>query len=75
MFFSFISYYINYTNMLYYYIKTILLYDFHYTFRNFYFRKASIISLVSIDIISMFILFILIKAKLNILNIFSRFYI
>ena len=59
--------------MLYYYTKTILLYDFHYTFRNFYFYKASIISLVSINIVSIFILLIFIKVKPNILDIFSRF--
>ena len=61
--------------MLYYYTKTILPYDFYYTFRNFYFRKASIISLVSIDVISMFILLILIEVKSNILDIFFKFYI
>ena len=61
--------------MLYYYTKTILSYDFYYTFKNFYFRKASIISLISINIISIFILLILIKVKSNTLNIFSRFYI
>ena len=61
--------------MLYYYTKAILLYDFYYTFKNFYFYKAFIIPLVSMNIISIFILLIFIKVKSNILNIFSRYYI
>ena len=73
MFFPFISYYINYTNMLYYYTKAILPYDFYYTFRNFYFYRAFIVSLISVNIISMFILLILIEVKPNILNVFSKF--
>ena len=59
--------------MLYYYTKTILLYDFYYTFKNFYFYKAFIIFLVSIYITSIFILLIFIKVKFNILDIFFKF--
>ena len=73
MFFSFISYYINYTNILYYYTKAILLYDFYYTFRDFYFYRASIISLISVNVVSIFTLLVFIEVKSNILNIFSRF--
>ena len=61
--------------MLHYYTKAILLYDLYYIFRNFYFYKAFIISLVSINIISIFTLLFFIKVKPNILDIFSRFYI
>ena len=60
--------------MLYYYIKAILPYDFHYTFRNFYLYKVFIISLIDINIVSIFILLIFIKVKFNILDIFFRFY-
>ena len=73
MFFSFISYHINHTNIFYYYTKAILPYDFYHTFRNFYFYRAFIISLISVNVISIFILLILIKVKFNILNIFFRF--
>ena len=75
MFFPFISYHINYINVLYHHTKAILPYDFHYTFGNFYFYKAFVVSLVSIDIVSMFILLILIEVKPNMSDIFSRFYI
>ena len=75
VFFSFIPYYIDYANILYYYTKAILPYDFYHTFENFYFRRASIISLVSINTISIFALPILIEVESNTLNIFSRFYI
>ena len=59
--------------MLYYYTKTILLYNFHHTLRNFYFRRVFIISLVSIDIVSIFILLIFVEVKSNTLDILSRF--
>ena len=73
VFFPFISYYIDHTNVLYYYTKAILPYNFHYTFGNFYFYRAFVVSLISIDAISMFILLVFIEVKPNISDIFSRF--
>ena len=73
IFFSFISYHVNYTNILYYYTEAILLYDFRYTFGNFYFYRAFVISLVSVNAISMFILLVFIEVEPNILDVFPRF--
>ena len=60
--------------MLYYYAKAILLYNLYYTFKNFYLYRVLIVSLISINIISIFILLIFIEVEPNILDIFSRFY-
>ena len=73
VFFPFISYYVDYANVLYYYTEAILLYDFRYTFWNFYFYRAFIISLVSVDTVSMFAWLVFIEVKPNILDVFSRF--
>ena len=59
--------------MLHYYTKAILLYNFYYTFRNFYFRKVFVVSLMGIDLVSIFTLLILVEVESNILDIFSRF--
>ena len=73
VFFPFISYYVNHANVLYYYTEAILLYDFHYTFWNFYFYRAFVISLVSIDVVSMFIWLVFIEVEPDTLDVFSRF--
>ena len=73
VFFPFISYHINHTNVLYYYTKTVLPYNFRHTFENFYFYRAFVVSLVSIDAVSMFILLVFIEVKSNTSNVFSRF--
>ena len=73
VFFPFISYYIDQTNMLYYYTKAILLYDLHYTFRNFYFCRVFVVSLISMNAVSMFVLLVLIEVEPNTLDVFSRF--
>ena len=73
MFFPFISYYIDYTNVLYYYTEAILPYDFRHTFGNFYFCRAFVVSLVSIDAISMFILLVFIEVEPNTSDVFSGF--
>ena len=59
--------------MLYYYTKAILLYDFYYTLRNFYFRRVFIVSLISIHAVSIFVLLVLIEVESNTSDIFSRF--
>ena len=74
IFFSLILYQINHTNILYYYAKAILLYNLYYTFKNFYLYRVLIVSLISMNIISIFILLIFIEVEPNILDIFSRFY-
>ena len=73
VFFPFISYYINHTNVLYYHTKTILPYDFRYTFENFYFYRAFVVSLVSVDAISIFALLVFTEVKPNTSNVFPRF--
>ena len=73
VFFPFISYHIDHTNMLYYHTKAILPYNFRHTFRNFYFYRAFVVSLVSVDAISIFILLVFIEVKLNTSNVFPRF--
>ena len=73
VFFSFISYHINHANILYYHTKAVLSYDFYHTFGNFYFCRAFIVSLVSVNVISMFIWLVFIEVKFNMLDIFSRF--
>ena len=73
VFFPFISYYIDYTNVLYYYTKAVLLYNFRYTFENFYFCRAFVVSLISVDAVSIFVLLVFIEVKSNILDVFSRF--
>ena len=59
--------------MLYYYTKAILLYDFRYILRNFYFCRVFIISLMSVNVVSIFVLLILIEVEPNTLDVFSRF--
>ena len=59
--------------MLYHYTKAILPYDFHHTLRNFYFRRVFVVSLISINAISIFALLVLIEVEPNISNVFSRF--
>ena len=59
--------------MLYYYTEAILLYNFRYTFGNFYFYKAFIVSLVSVDAVSVFILLVFIEVEPNTLDILSGF--
>ena len=73
VFFSFISYYIDHANMLYYHTKAILPYDFHYTFWNFYFCRAFVISLVSVDAVSIFVWLVFIEVEPDTSNVFSRF--
>ena len=73
VFFSFIPYYVGQTNMLYYYTKAILPYDFHYTLRNFYFRRVFVVSLISVNAVSIFILLILIEVEPDTSDVFSRF--
>ena len=73
VFFPFISYYIDYINVLYYYTKAVLLYDFRYTFGNFYFYRAFVVSLISVDAISIFILLVFIEVESNTSDVFSRF--
>ena len=73
VFFPFISYHVDYTNMLYHYTEAILLYDFRHTFGNFYFYRAFVVSLVSVDAVSIFTLLVFIEVKSNISNVFSRF--
>ena len=72
MFFSFIPYCINHANILYYHTEAILPYDFHHTFGNFYFCRASIIPLVSVNAVSIFALLILVEVKPNTSDVFSR---
>ena len=73
VFFPFISYYIDYANVLYYYTEAVLPYDFRHTFGNFYFCRAFIISLISVDAVSMFVLLVFIEVEPNTLDVFSRF--
>ena len=73
MFFPFISYYVDYANVLYYYTEAILPYDFRHTFENFYFCRAFVVSLVSVDTVSMFVLLVFIEVEPNTSNVFSRF--
>ena len=54
IFFPFISYHVNYANVFYYHTEAVLPYDFHHTFENFYFCRAFVISLMSVDTVSMF---------------------
>ena len=61
--------------MFHYYAKTLLPYNLSHTFWNFYLSEVLIIFLMGIDMASMLTLFILIKVKLNILDIFSRVYV
>ena len=75
VFFSFIPYYVGQTNMLYYYTEAILPYDFRYTLRNFYFRRVFVVSLMSVNAISIFTLLVLVKVEPDTSDIFSRFYI
>ena len=75
VFFPFISYYIDQTNMLYYYTKAILLYDFHHTLRNFYFRRVFVVSLISVNAVSIFALLIFAEVEPNTSDVFSRFYV
>ena len=72
MFLSFVFNQIYYTNVFYYYAKTILPYNLSYTFQNLYFSGVLIISLISINTFRIFTLFVLIKVESNSLNIFSR---
>ena len=73
VFFPFISYYVNHANVLYYHTKAILPYDFYYTFWNFYFCRAFIISLVSVDAVSIFAWLVFIEVEPDTLDVFSRF--
>ena len=59
--------------MLYYYTKAILLYDFRHTLRNFYFRRVFVVSLISMNAVSIFTLLVLIEVESNTLDVFSRF--
>ena len=73
VFFPFISYYINHANVLYYHTEAVLPYDFRHTFGNFYFCRAFVVSLVSVDAVSMFVLLVFIEVEPNTLDVFSRF--
>ena len=73
VFFPFISYHIDHTNVLYHHTEAILPYNFRYTFGNFYFYRAFVVSLISVDAISIFVLLVFIEVKSNISNVFSRF--
>ena len=59
--------------MLYYYTEAVLPYDFHYILGNFYFYRAFVISLVSMDAISIFVLLVFIEVESNTSNVFSGF--
>ena len=48
-------------------------YDFHHTFWNFYFCRAFVISLVSVDTVSMFAWLIFTEVEPDMLDIFSGF--
>ena len=73
VFFPFISYYIDHINVLYYYTEAVLPYDFRYTFGNFYFYRAFVVSLISVDTVSIFILLVFIEVESNTSDIFSKF--
>ena len=72
IFFSFVLNQAYHINVFYYYTKTILLYNLGYTFQNLYLNKVLIIFLMNMNIFYMFTLFILIKVKFNLLDIFFR---
>ena len=73
VFFPFISYHVDHANVLYHYTKAILPYDFRYTFGNFYFYRAFVVSLVSVDVVSMFALLVFIEVEPDTLDVFPRF--
>ena len=73
VFFPFISYHVDHANVLYHYTKAILPYDFRYTFWNFYFCRAFVISLVSVDAVSMFAWLVFIEVEPNTSDVFSGF--
>ena len=73
MFFPFISYYVDHANVLYYHTEAILPYDFRHTFGNFYFYRAFVVSLVSVNAVSMFVLLVFIEVEPNTSDVFSRF--
>ena len=73
VFFPFISYYVDYANVLYYYTEAVLPYDFRYTFGNFYFYRAFVVSLVSVNAVSMFVLLVFIEVESDTLDVFSGF--
>ena len=50
-----------------------MLYDFRYTFGNFYFYRAFVVSLVSVDAVSMFILLVFIEVEPNTSDVFFGF--
>ena len=61
--------------MLYHYTEAILPYDFHYTLRNFYFRRVFVVSLMSVNAVSMFALLIFVEVEPDMSDVFPRFYI
>ena len=73
VFFPFISYHVDYANVLYHHTKAILPYDFRYTFENFYFCRAFVVSLVSVDAVSMFVLLVFTEVEPDTLDVFPRF--
>ena len=73
VFFPFISYHVNHTNVLYHHTKAVLPYDFRHTFGNFYFCRAFVVSLVSVDAISMFTLLVFIEVEPDTSDVFPRF--
>ena len=73
VFFPFISYYVDHANMLYHHTEAVLLYDFYYTFGNFYFCRAFVVSLISVDAVSIFVLLVFIEVEPNTLDVFPRF--
>ena len=73
VFFPFISYHVDYANMLYHYTEAVLLYDFRHTFGNFYFYRAFVVSLMSVNAVSMFTLLVFTEVKPNTSDIFPRF--
>ena len=75
VFFPFIPYYIDQTNILYHYTKAILPYNFHYTLRNFYFRRVFVVSLMSVNTVSMFALLVFVEVEPNTSDIFPGFYV
>ena len=73
VFFPFISYHVDHANVLYHYTEAVLLYDFRHTFGNFYFCRAFIVFLISVNAVSMFALLVFIEVEPNTLDIFPGF--
>ena len=72
IFFSFVFYHLNYTNIFYYHTKTILPDNLYDLLQNFDLRRVLIITLIDIYLVSVLIDYFFVKVESNSLDIFSR---